>query len=573
MAAPLASVTAYSGGGFNMNNIPLNVGVLEANSTINQLEVINCLPVSGRTNVEITVKPFANLPRIDYIKIVGSDNVAWFGIVNGYQYVSMTSVVISATLDGWLTCQAAGISSISGYLSRHSTADDELFKYTEDDPLLVPSKALDFESMRPFPSTGGVVELIESTIDLVEMGDETYNLSRTFDSDGEVVVPLAKSTTMTPIVLRNASGGTVNQNYQGRGIYKPQAETNRGIAVARSLGYDNGILGSYIVPAYMVNATFDENGFCTSLEGMHNQANTINFTRAQSSVMNNRLWAGRANGYVLWSPASGEQTTINPEDLYEAGLSSPTVRFVSDPRSKGKPFFMFSSGPHKIENGINQMISGAKWDNLPLNYQESSGQGLKERIFSAEQQDKLEDFNRGVAADALNMAKGIGGVAIGGVTGNPFAVTAGGSAIGQSAVSLINREVFERPNFERERAIEKAKFQSGVFKAPQIVSPPDGDSMRDIYGNGCFVGKYRYSAHDLTRLDKILNMFGYKDNKVFEMSDLNVGVYCNYLECSDVTVVSGAPRFAEEIAAQQLSAGVRLWKTKPDSSRYGTSNR
>lgn len=577
MAAPMASVRAYSGGGFNSNNIPRSVGVLESNSTINDLEVINCLPVSGRSRVEITVKPFANLSQIDYIRIIGSDNVAWYGIVDGYQYVSMTSVVISATLDGWLTCVAAGINAISGYLTRHTTTDDELFKYTEDDPLLVPSKPLDFESTIMFPSTGET-SLIESTINLVEMGKETYKTSRTFDTEGEVVVPLAVKSPTSSVVLRNAQGGTKNSNYIGRGFYSPTDQTNDGITNARSLGYENGILGSYKVPNNMISTTAGEDeGFIASIEGMNDVSNAQNFVRPQqSTVMNNRLWAGNANSYVLWSPASGEQVMFKPEDLYEAGLGRPEVRMVADPRSKGKPFFMFSTGPHKIQDGINQMIAGAKWDNLPLNYQESSGQGLKERIFAAEQKIKLDEFEssqkeaglRTLAAGAMGVGSGIAG----GLSGNLALLASGVMGAAGATTGLLDLHGAGE-KFNRDRALEKAKFAASTYTVPQIVSPPDADAIRDIYGNCCYVGKYRYSAFDLDRLDRILNMFGYKDNKVFEMADLRAGRYCTYLECSDVTIDSNAPRFAEEICAQQLSAGVRLWARKPDSSVFGTANR
>ena len=579
MSAPLASVRAYSGSGFNMNNIPISVDVLEANSTANDLEVINCLPVSGKTNVTITVKPFANLTKIDYIRITGSDGVAWYGIVNGYEYASMNTVYINATLDGWLTCQAAGINSITGYLTRHTTADDELFKYTEEDPLLIPSKALTYQGYDEMFGGGTLDQLIESTVDLYEMGDDNYNLSRTMDSDGEVVVPLAISSNTTTVSLTGVdlySTGQLSTPFTG--FYKPSTDINdrikKGIAAARSLGYDNGILGSYSVPSNMYSAAAT-NGFVGTLSNVR-QNEQCSLTYEYDQVMNKRLYAGKANAYILWSPASGEQVIVPPEDLYNTNnlATSPYITMVSDPRSKGRPYFCFGNGNNNaLVGGLNRMVKGAQWANAPLNYQESSGQGIKERIFNAEQQDRIEDFNRGVSSDLLNLAKGIGGVAIGAATGNAMMVTAGGVGVGQSAVSLIGRELFERPNFERERAIEKAKFQSSVFKAPQIAAPIDADLMRDTLGNGVVVTKRRYSPFDLQRLDKVLNMFGYKDTKAFESSDLDVGNYCNYLECSDVLVDSQAPRFAEEIAAQQLSAGVRLWKVKPSSAKFLLPNR
>lgn len=595
MSAPLSSVRAYSGGGFNMNNIPATVAVLEANSAANDLEVINCLPVSGKSNTTIIVKPFENLPKIDYIRIVGSDGVAWYGIVNGYEYVSMNSVAINATLDGWLTCQAAGISKISGYLTRYSTADDDLFKYTEPDELLIPSKPLEINFSSLFPSTGGHTALIESTIDLVLMGGDLYNESRTFDSDGEVVVPLAASSPSSFVQITDQNGGNHILTYEGRGIYSPTTKVNKGIAVARSLGYENGILASYKVPSqWIADGSADEDGRVAVLSSTYltESLSSLPFVDIRQSVMNKRLYAGEANAYVLWSIASSEQIKVNPENLYNAGESAPEVRGFADVRSKGKPYFMFSTGPHAYERGVNQCIGGEIWDNLPLSYSESSAQGLKERLFSAQRTIDAQNFHTSNVANMIGTMVGSGGnfmsfanqgamMGEGGLSnyksniGTAIKYAAPTAGV-QAAANILNAGVqyaANAHNFYNSRRIEKAKFQSSVYEAPQIVSPPDGKAMRDVFGNSCVAAKYSYSDYDLARLDKILNMFGYKNTKVFEMSDLNVGVYCCYLECSDVTVVSNAPRFAEEIAAQQLSAGVRLWRQKPDSALYATSNR
>lgn len=581
MSTPLATVTAYANSGFSMNDTPLNVGVLEANSDAVTLDVINCLPVSGKSTVSIRVKPFNLLTQTDYIKIVGSDAIAWFGIVLGYEYDSMNTVQITAQIDGWLTCQAAGITSISGYTTRHTTEDDEFGKYSEDDPLIVPSKPLEMTATPINLGGSGNKKLVESTIDLSAMGEDTYNESRTFNSDGEVVVPLAVPSEPTQVNLNGVGGGSSTQTISGRGIYDADnAKVKKGIAVARSLGYENGILGSYIVPDAFITLGEATDGKYSTIAGKHDSIMTtgdsLNFIYA--NVHNKRLLYGKTSQYVLWSPASGDQLRANPEELITGSVISggPSFAFMSDPRSKGKPYFMFDEGASAVLGGLNKMISGAQWDNLPLNYQNSSGLQTKARIFMAQEEYAVDQYNFalqiGVLDQGENAITGLAGAAVG-MSFNPIgaATGLGGTAAGIAKYGLsvpYNKEMFQRA-----RKIEQAQFLATHYSAPQIVSPPDGEFIRDVYGNSVVIARYMLSAYDLTRLDRVLNMYGYKHSKVLELSDLSVGVYATYVEAHDVTINSGAPKFAEQIAQEQLSAGIRLWKTKPSSAQYSNANR
>lgn len=589
MAAPLATVTAYANSGFSMNDTPLNVSVLEANSDAQQLEVINCLPVSGKSTVTITVKPFNLLPRTDYLKIVGSDGVAWFGIVLGYEYVSMTSVQITAQLDGWLTCQAAGITSISGYTTRHTTADDEFGKYTQDDPLIIPSKPLHIISTTTTFGGGGqfgtTKKLVESTIDLSAMGEDTYNTSRTFDSDGEVVVPLAVPSDATTVTLSGFNGESASQTIGGRGIYDADnAKVKKGIAVARSLGYENGILGSYIIPTFALasDPTPSADGFYSTIAGKNTSAapagsSNLYLRFEYANVKNKRLLYGKTSQYILWSPASGDQLRVNPEDIYTSGAVIPTLNYMADPRSKGKPYFSFAEGPSVTQGGLNQCISGAQWDNLPLNYQNSSGLQTKARIFSAQEQYAIDSMiftqHMGTANSAIDTVNAGLNALMAGKGGNP--IGAGQAVFGNVANNITGAiAALHNPEmFARARKIEQAQFLASNYSAPQIVSPPDGEFIRDVYGNGCVLARYMLTEYDITRLDRVLNMYGYMDNKVLELSDLSVGVYATYVQANDVTIVSGAPKFAEQIAEEQLNAGIRLWKTKPSSAAYNNTNR
>ena len=120
MAISQASVTYYADNNFDINNIPANPAVLAAASTTGNLEVINCLPFSGQTEVKIRVKSFAKLNTTSYLKIeFTQDGFAWYGIVNGFVYTSMDIVEIIRKLpDTEIYNVAKNVKRVHGY-SQH----------------------------------------------------------------------------------------------------------------------------------------------------------------------------------------------------------------------------------------------------------------------------------------------------------------------------------------------------------------------------------------------------------------------------------------------------------------------
>lgn len=141
-----ATVTAYINTGFSGINVPDSPAILESNAIKKQLNVINCLPLSGQVNVSIRVKDYAELHATDYIKMEFSgDNTTYWAKVNGYVYLSSDTVEISLTMDYWLTLGGIdNVSSISGMTQRvHvAKADDTLFAFTEPDEMINPAKPL-----------------------------------------------------------------------------------------------------------------------------------------------------------------------------------------------------------------------------------------------------------------------------------------------------------------------------------------------------------------------------------------------------------------------------------------------
>ena len=176
-----ATVTAYINTGFSGINVPDSPAILESNAIKKQLNVINCLPLSGQVNVSIRVKDYAELHATDYIKMEFSgDNTTYWAKVNGYVYLSSDTVEISLTMDYWLTLGGIdNVSSISGMTKRvHvAKADDILFAFTEPDEMINPAKPLktvcdpdyDMSIINSHPHSDNVIVLL-STLDLYAIG-------------------------------------------------------------------------------------------------------------------------------------------------------------------------------------------------------------------------------------------------------------------------------------------------------------------------------------------------------------------------------------------------------------------
>ena len=141
-----ATVTAYLNTGYTGINVPDSPAIIENNYQSKNLQVINCLPLSGQVNVSIRVKAYDELHETDYIKLQFSgDNTTYWAKVDGYVYLTSDTVEIALTMDYWLTLGGINnVSSISGITKRvHvAKADDQLFAFTEPDEMINPAKPL-----------------------------------------------------------------------------------------------------------------------------------------------------------------------------------------------------------------------------------------------------------------------------------------------------------------------------------------------------------------------------------------------------------------------------------------------
>jgi len=331
----------------------------------------------------------AQVKNVEYVKLTDQDTGDFYYYEAGIPVPSSKDVqTIPLTCDAMLTLAdiydgVENIPFLDGIVTRHhvAKANDTYGAYTEEDPMLIPSKELDMDIIKLFDDNDDDQHIIvESTIALDAQADHYKAHVYTDDQSGnEVTVP-----TVVPVASNTEVwfGDTSEYNtYRTPGTEYFDAKKTKvkeGIAAVRGLGVESGILNSYVLPASQaVFEPADETGQITQIAGAHEEANsTMHFEYA--NVDNKRVLYGALNSLELISVASGMRASFKPEDLQpgETG-DAPTVVKITDPRPSGRPYFMFKyfKGTENETNFANA-VAGMEWANAPLVYTGKSGSTL-----------------------------------------------------------------------------------------------------------------------------------------------------------------------------------------------------
>lgn len=354
----------------------------------------------------ITVKATrAQVKNVEYVKLTDTESGDYFYYEAGIPQASSLDVqVIPILIDGVLTMgeMYGGVQNIpflDGIITRHhvAKANDKYGAYTEEDPLLIPSKELDMDIDKLFDDNDDKQHIIvESTISLDAQADHYKAHVYTDDQSGnEVTVP-----TVVPVASNTEVwfGDTSEYNtYRTPGTEyfdATKTKVQKGIAAVRGLGVESGILNSYVLPDSQAVYTTDDTGQITQMAGAHEEANSqVSFEYA--NVDNKRVLYGSLNSIELVSVASGMSASFKPEDLRpgETG-DTPTVVKITDPRPNGRPYFMFKyfKGT-KNETNFANAVAGMEWANAPLVYTGKSGS-------------TLDQINLATTLHGMNVAQG-----------------------------------------------------------------------------------------------------------------------------------------------------------------------
>lgn len=635
MAYSTANVTAYCDTGFSATNTPANATVLQNSAqSIVDLGPINCLPLVGQPSGEITVPDFNGLSKCDYMRIVFTDSpVTSYWIVTGYTYVAGDAVVVSLMLDGFLTCGGtAGITDLSGYVKRHTVTDDTYGKYVQSDPLLIPSQNLIFRTIEKHglkDPNEDYYTVVLSTINLLELGTkDATDMGLTYGDGtitGEVTVPnipTVPNTWKTTVEYGSYSYDIPAGycfDYDGTFTYTVGGTTHTGypireaVARARSLGVEEGIIACYALPKSKFTCEEDQITISFTIAGVtvtataqglikkikpnssYSGSTTTGVQFNYKNTNNKRAIYGDYNTVKLGSIASGEQVEFDIADLYDATNQNTNVvvKEIGDGRAHGKPIFYPEYFMHKPQDvdAMYASVGGMEWNNVPLVYNYTSGEGIRRnRYFATTQlgaQNMLEEHQLAdymgvvnVGLSAVGQAQSGANAYMNNANANPASLVAGGAinmlGTGMQQIGSWGQRQLQEEQFMRARRLE----QKDLMIETRVVAPeitfPVSESVRDFVGNGYIIALVTPQDDDITRFDKILNMYGYMDGgTALTTADLTAGKYYSYIEANGVSVQTSAPvsKVIKEACEAQISAGIRIWKQRPDFSLYSASNR
>lgn len=557
---------------------------------------------------------------VDFMMLQNTEDVndTFFYSVESFTSTSVDVQTLSITFDALLTLEfmkngIENVEFLDGIVERHHVLkkDDKYGAYTEDDPLLVPSKELTFvatQMYNPVYSAEGSgtdvrpKTIIQSVTSLTDTNAGKASIYR--DGDAYTAIPKTptpvQDNTMFFFPLSDGNG----QQYSNKSALcydYEQPATREGMQILRDLGIER----SSIVASYSLVSNFDFEGIdgtpsYFTMVGKYQEKtmdDEIYAFEYDKDVQNKRVLYGNSNMYEIISVASGVRMEFKPEDICTDDngdiLNSPIVCRASDPRPIGRPYYNF-----KFYRGINQSqhhyfsnaVPGMQWPSVPVVYTGLSGSMLNEIRYNTQRegetlaaQQSIDQMNYSLGEARTRRTIGLvteGIQTIGNSVANPLSAASNvanyaGSIFQASADQAFDesRAQFNKSQLEERYAYNARKELQELQIANTIVAPdvhfPNSETLRDFLGNGIYVIQYRPQKSDRQKMDKILTMYGYKDTKTLENSDFTGRTKFNYVRANSVSIGGkDIPRWIREAAATQLANGVRMWHQLPDASVY-----
>ena len=587
---------------FHINNRPDSASLLASSATAHSSFTINSLPRTKTAVFKLSKDYCTNADSASYMKVKysGDANTYFYAIVDR-QPLSMDSYEFTVVLDGWLTCKNAGITKIEGITERVHVAksSDTLGKYIEEDPYLGCTEPLQIDEQFLFTGSNydgaNGVTIVAATMDVYKMGSSGFNSAIEFLSQGSTdacivpdIPPLREVGTSTEnatqeVAIPYSTGSTSYKYVNSPAIdyfMGSDKQVQKGMSIAHSLGASDGIVAQYTVPTgFFGSATGGDGRFGAQgayvIEGKYdNQATTLNFSYS-NSVQNKRLFAGDLNKYGITALATGQNAEFKAEDLMfddnGTALTAPSVDVFSDPRENGFPTFKYKY-INRSSNMFRGAVKGMEWQNVPLVNKEKAGYKYDQFKFMNDGLLLSDQYRTENYKNVVNTLSGIGQNAMSLLSER--GQQQGAVGIGQSAIQGFGNIINQRLDMSYAANARQVEANS-IVVADKLVAPEMrfnfNPSIRDVVGNGICSYRMRPTNTDLARLDKILNMYGYRVTKVLELSDFSNRSRYNYIKASGVHITCNLPSYVVETAEADLMAGLRIWHVAYDGN-YATAN-
>lgn len=614
-------VRLYINSGFNSVNIPDNPTLLDGQNNFIDVPALDILQDRNLSVIRVKVL-WDNVKDADYLRLTKTGTQeSWYYSVDDIIMENTDTASLSVTPDYINSIGGvANIDIIDGVTERVHVSDDTFGLYNEDDELLTPEEPLKMASewIKFDPGNGsssGITQdfvCIESTIN----PECTANIKEAvaYKSIDPLTSEIFRVTVPKPISnTHNTEYGIDDANARSqpeRGTCLYRVFGNNfieSLGVLRGLGLEQSILAQVIYPlGYVIpvesSDTMDgvQYHYIASMTGkkVSLTPQDIRFKlELYPSVKNNRINYSKYLNYGLIT-CNGETLEALPSELalittQGIAFDTPSVLSISDPSPDGKPYFRFKymvDGNADVFPEIfwRNCISGLQWKQLPLIFQGASGSILNTRRANANmaienisyQGQQLLNQDAAIR-DISDLMFGIANTAVGaGVAMTTKGFTGAASIVGgyHNAINSIIDLARLEDEHSINRYLMKTKRKSELLDlainntivVPTISFPFNSEVLRDFYGNNVLMYRRYYTGDDVTRIDKLLTMFGYKHVKFLENSDFTNRQYFNFVKCNNVSVTGNA-RYINEGIAEQLSGGVRIWHVKPNKTYYNNN--
>lgn len=621
------SVRLYRNSGFNAVNPPDSPALLDSG----QIDYIDLPAVDLLQNVGLgSVRVRATWSQVkdaDYVKIYSNATDAVFYSIpaDGIKMTSYDVVEIQLLTDYVLT--AGGIAVVvplilDGIVERCHVSDDTYGKWTAEDELLQNAEPLMLQTaMLSF--SNATLDVVGSTLDLGIMANVAGAVPYE-DTEGDepelISVPKSYEGKFPADYMLDGHQAT-NQRLM---VFALSDTILKGISAARSIGITNAVNVSVAIPTALVSGTASTETVSAGASGTV-QKNVTNgsltykvlgkwsddhtaelvsssfttYTRLtgvwstkdtgfsfvyDNTVKNKRALYGGLNRAGFLTTA-GNRLESKPEELTGNSRTTIHIKSVGDPHLDGCPYHRFEvmNGNATASSFWMNCVQGLPWKQIPLVFTAPTGTALNRVHF--ENSREVKDLAYGLSGAGISdfVAKGLdigkgGGQLVSIARGAMPSISSLLSGKSETATGLVSGAIESGLSYARDKAMydvarrqemQGYAIQQGVG-SPSVDFPYDGQAFRDFYGETIIAYRYRPTATDLARMDKVLTMYGYKT--LVPPSELSVTnrQYFNYLK-GNFTVGGTLPRWLSDGISTQLSGGMRFWHVKPNPSYYNNN--
>lgn len=597
--------------GYNPVNVPDSYALLgEADIHKSAIDAIQNRVLSA---VNIRVSNFEEIRDADYCKI---GDFCYF--VTGIIMQSVDVASLELVPDYITSAGLDNLIFLDGITERHHTADDEFGKYSQDDELLIANQPLELimaDRLYDKEETDTINTFIDTTVNIGYMGSDVAKNAITYkDPTTELEVTVPHLTPLLNLYTEYRLGE--NQlnwiTIEGLGTFDAKnTNVKNGVQYCRDIAAETAITAQYQAESKFIVPVGEPNeyGLYGVIAGNLDQKPVTGIEFEYAEVKNKRVLYGSLNKIGLLT-ASGERAEFDPETIYN-GNNELSVVLRADPRAQGKPYYRFryylgTDGFTNSKDFWNNCVEGAQWKEVPLIFSTASGSAISRKLIDKhmEARKTTHEFN-GMMMSTNNLFGSIDAMAglalnnMGPANFNNRQVSYPNAITGQNGFQNMNMNVpvnntmsnfsgiggllgnavtaVARGNqldYAYEYAAGKELYQYALGQnivVPTVEFPITPSTIRDFLGNGVQVYRYRPSEKDLKRMDKVLTMYGYKDTEILSKDLFFNRKYFNYIKAYGISIGGDLPRWFKEGITAQLSAGLRIWHTKPNISYYNNN--